>query len=67
MKAWFIILTMTTWSNGNPQTDVIGPFKTQEECLTTQYQLKESYEKNYPEGIVNIIDIHCEKRKNDKL
>lgn len=66
MKVWFIVLTLTTWDNGTPQTDHIGQYKTEEECLTQQFLLKDSYARNFPEGIVNVVDIHCETKEIKK-
>lgn len=61
---YVLLLTVTTWANGDPTTTEIGYFKSSDECFKYAGHLVTTYRKTFPENVVHIVPggIQCEDR-----
>lgn len=58
---YIILLTTTTAFDGHPFTRGIGVYPTPEACQRALETVKDRYERTFPEGVVSIRNIRCDR------
>ena len=52
---YVLMITTTTWFNGNPQTTEIGRFTSADNCYMMMERVVKRYKETFPEHIVHLV------------